>query len=319
MDIDSPAGNGYEYGQLQLPTEYTGVNGDGRLYVVGMTGIDHDDRDELFVVNARPSIDLETGDFLDQASMGGNSTIEQFSVDAGGDVHLVTTWSNPEISTPNRVAPSIDGSFYFTNDHGPHKAGIRHTLSDVLKSGDVSYCNSASGECKLVSSGHGFPNGLALGNDGLLYVPSAMFGSVQVYHPNNDGSITKLADVDVPMPLDNISPDLEGDLYIAGLPQAFAMMGGFDDPLNANPPATVWKVHKNEDGTYEASKAVEDRDGEVLPGATTAVHDARTGRLFISGVYSPFVTVCERKGFDAGAQLDELAGQLREVLKDVEG
>ena len=103
------------------------------------------------------------------------------------------------------------------------------------------------------------------------------------------------------MPLDNISPDIDGDLYIAGLPKASAMIAGFEDPLNVQPPATVWKVHKNEDGNYEVSKAVEDRDAEELPGATTAVHDARTGRLFISGVYSPFVTVCERAEIEGTA------------------
>ena len=294
MNIDKPEGNGFEYRRLEMPSDYTGVNNDRRLYLVGLTGIDHDDRDEIFAVNARPSIDLASGEFLDQATMGGNSTIEHLAVDIDGEVRLIKTWAHPQIATPNNIAPLPDGSFYFTNDHGPHRAGIRHKLSDLVRYGDVSFCYS-TGECKLVSSGHAFPNGLALGHDGLLYVPSAVLGSLQVYRPGSDGSLTKLYDVIVPMPLDNISPDMDGDLYIAGLPKANAMIAGFDDPLDACPPATVWKVHKNEDGNYEVSKAVEDRDAEALPGATTAVHDARTGRLFISGVYSPFVTVCERR------------------------
>ncbi len=32
----------------------------------------------------------------------------------------------------------------------------------------------------------------------------------------------------------------------------------------------------------EWEKVLEDRDGEVLPGTTTAIHDAKTGRLFLS-------------------------------------
>lgn len=297
MHIDSSEGAGFEYRTLEMPQEYTGTNNDRRLHVVGMTGLDHEDYDEIYLVNARPSINLATGELLDQAAAGGNSTIEQLAIHDGRDVRLVKTWADHQIATPNRVAPSVDGSFYFTNDHGAHKAGIRHKLSDVLRSGDVSFCHR-DGACKLVSSGHAFPNGLAFGNDGLLYVPSAALGSVQVYRPEPDGSITKVADVDVPMPLDNISPDLDGDLYIAGIPKASAMMAGFDDPLNAKPPATIWKVHTNEDGSYTVSKALEDRDAEVLPGATTAVHDARSGRIFVSGVFSPFITVCERRRVD---------------------
>lgn len=43
----------------------------------------------------------------------------------------------------------------------------------------------------------------------------------------------------------------------------------------------------------EVKKVLEDWEGEVLPGATAVVHDAKTGRVFLSGVVSPFVTVCE--------------------------
>lgn len=298
MKIDQPEGAGFAYEQLRLPRDYTGVNNDQRLYLVGITGIARQDHDELFVVNARPSFDLTSGKYLDQEAAGGNSTIEQLAVDASGKIRHVKTWADSQISTPNNIAPMEDGSFYFTNDHGPHKAGIWHKLSDLLKLGDVSYCSN-TGECKRVSAGHGFPNGLAFGNDGLLYVPSAFLGSIQVFKPSDDGHLLKVGGVDVPMLLDNISPDANGDLYIAGLPKALDMMAGFDDPLNASPPATVWKVHKNDDGTYEVSKFLEDGDAEALPGATTAVHDAKTGRLFVSGVYSPFITVCEKREIEA--------------------
>lgn len=297
MKIDEPEGTGFRYKHLKIPEAYTGVNNDRRLHVVGITGIAHEDRDELYIVNAKPSIDLANGQLLDQVKMGGNSTIEQFAVGINEDMRLIKTWSDTRIATPNNIAPLGDGSFYFTNDHGPHKAGIRHKLSDALRSGDVSFCRPGWG-CKVVSSGHAFPNGLALGHDGLLYVPSAALGSIQVYRPSQDGSVIKIGDVNVPMPLDNISPDAKGDLYVAGIPKVQKMMAGFDDPLNVFPPATIWRLHAKRDGTYEVAKALEDRDAEALPGATTAVHDKRTGRLFISGVYSAFVTVCEPKLLD---------------------
>jgi hypothetical protein len=34
-------------------------------------------------------------------------------------------------------------------------------------------------------------------------------------------------------------------------------------------------------------------DGSVLPGATVAAHDAETGRVFLGGSMSPYITICE--------------------------
>jgi hypothetical protein len=43
---------------------------------------------------------------------------------------------------------------------------------------------------------------------------------------------------------------------------------------------------------YLVEKVLED-DGSVLPGSTTAVHDAETGRIFLSGIMSPYIAICE--------------------------
>jgi arylesterase/paraoxonase len=73
------------------------------------------------------------------------------------------------------------------------------------------------------------------------------------------------------------------------MPKVFSGLACFDDPLNAPiPPATVWRVRRlNREVTgkysYSLLKVIEDRDGEVLPGTTTVIHDALTGRLFMSG------------------------------------
>lgn len=42
-------------------------------------------------------------------------------------------------------------------------------------------------------------------------------------------------------------------------------------------------------------KVIEDREGKVLPAASTAVHDVKTGNLWLSGFASKFITVCEPK------------------------
>ena len=45
---------------------------------------------------------------------------------------------------------------------------------------------------------------------------------------------------------------------------------------------------------YVVEKVMED-DGSVLPGSTIAVHDVETGRYFLGGAMSPFITICESK------------------------
>lgn len=123
MDIDKPKGTSYEYRILKTPG-FSGINGDGTINLVGMTGEATVDV-RLWFVNARPSVDPVSGAFLDAAVVGGNSTIELFDMDLGaGELKHVKTFADPQIATPNNIAATGDGGFYFTNDHGPHKVGF---------------------------------------------------------------------------------------------------------------------------------------------------------------------------------------------------
>ena len=149
--------------------------------------------------------------------------------------------------------------------------------------GDVTYC-PASGPCKLVSSGHKFPNGLMRGTDGLIYVPSAAVGSIIVYAPQSDASLKQVAKIDIPYPIDNLSQDQNGDIYAPVFPEIPRTMAAFDNPLGPGSPAAAMRVRKVEND-YKVVKVIEDKDAEVLPTTTTVIHDARTGRLFFSSLY----------------------------------
>ncbi|KIV79805.1 hypothetical protein PV11_07350 [Exophiala sideris] len=302
MDIDSPRSEGgYTYRVLETQG-FSGIHGDRRIHVVGMTGsVCEDGETQLWLINARPSVDSVTGELLDNAVVGGNSTIELFTTAPGSKTTKhVKTFANPQIATPNNVAVTKDGAFFFTNDHGPHKVGLWHHLSPILATGDVSHC-SAGGECKQVATGFKFPNGLHLGSDGLLYVPSAAVGGIDVFKPAADGSVEKVHHIDLDYPIDNLSEDANGDIFAAGMPKGIASLAAFNDPQNTPiPPATVWRVRRvNQEVTdkydYELFKVIEDAAGEKLPGATTIIHDASTGRLFLSGVVAPFITVCQKE------------------------
>ena len=54
-----------------------------------------------------------------------DSDIEVFETEPGAEAmtHL-RTYANRQIATPNNVAVTKDGGFFFTNDHGPHKVGL---------------------------------------------------------------------------------------------------------------------------------------------------------------------------------------------------
>ena len=291
MDIDRPKASSFEYRFLEI-ADFAGNNGDGLFNLVGMTGVQRDDHVDLYLVNNRPSFDVTTGGLLEHAEVGGNSTIELFSAHlSDGEAKHIKTFANSQIATPNNIAPTGDGSFYFTNDHGLSKVGVGHHLSPFRKTGDISYCDARS--CRPVGTGHSFPNGLALALDGLLYVPSSFSGNIKVYSTSSDGAIVQVDTIKLPYPLDNLSVDANGDIWVPGLPRVQETLASFDNPLGPTPAATIFRIHKTSAGKYVVDKILEDSKGEVLPGATAVIHDVGTGRLFVSGVVSPFITVCE--------------------------
>ena len=294
LDVDKPIDVGFEYRVLEAP-DLPGVS---ELHLVGLTGVDREDHVDLYLVNNRPALSRITGEYLDQTASGANSTIEHFRIDPEAEtMEFVQTFADMHIATPNNIATRGDGSFYFTNDHGLNKVGFAHTSSPFIKNGDVGYCNQ--GGCRQVDAGLAFPNGLSFGADGLLYVPSSFSGNLRVYETQPDGGLKHVHTVKITYPLDNLSLDANGDLWVPGLPDIDRTLKGFDDPMGAAPPSTIFRIHKHADGLYEVDKMLEDLEGKVLPATTTALHDAKTGRIFLSSVISPFITVCEPKAIPA--------------------
>ena len=142
-----------------------------------------------------------------------------------------------------------------------------------------------------------FPNGLSRNSDGLFYVPSAIDGKIRVFTLNTPTQTLRLLDtINIGMPLDNISPDANGDIYAAGFPNLYQSGKGFDDPYKEISPVTIWRISKREGGSgddvrgigkgYSVEKVIEDGQGKVLSGSTTVRHDVKTGRLFVSGEFS---------------------------------
>jgi hypothetical protein len=133
MDVDKPKGDSFQYQTLKTPG-FDGVNGDGRLHLVGFTARNLPPKDgaplttEFYLVNAKPSVDPDTGVLLDNTQVGPNMTIESFALQKGSTVLThINTFQHEHITTPNNIAiDPVEGlpSFYFTNDHGTATHGI---------------------------------------------------------------------------------------------------------------------------------------------------------------------------------------------------
>lgn len=183
----------------------------------------------------------------------------------------------------------------------------RQTLDPFVGGGTVGYCHR--NRCKIASVNYRFkfPNGLVRGRDGLIYVPSTIDGSIGVFTLTADHLLEKISTIETGLPLDNLSVDKNGDIFAAAIPQLYQWNKGSISPFNVQVPSTVLRIHKggkgyqgegrkghhssHEEG-FLVEKVLED-DGKVLPGSTVVVHDVETGRYFLGGAVSPFITICE--------------------------
>ena len=142
-----------------------------------------------------------------------------------------------------------------------------------------------------------YANGLERGADGLIYVPSSFLGKIWVFKPDGAAdTLEKVAEITShAMPVDNLSRDRDGALWGAGFPDILGFVGAATDALRKDSRTTVWRLRKAEEGSgsvgedvkgqggYVMEKVIEDREMKVLGGATVAVHDAETGRIFTGG------------------------------------
>jgi hypothetical protein len=138
-----------------------------------------------------------------------------------------------------------------------------------------------------------FPNGLTRGFDNLIYVPSTVDGLVRVYALTQDNLMQLIDTIHTGMPLDNISPDARGDLYVAGFPDLRQALASLADPHNVDAPASILRIRKTVDADaggvrsvdYRVEKVIEDKEGKIISCATTVRHDVKTGRLWIGSKF----------------------------------
>lgn len=256
----------------------------------------------FWLLNHRPPVDEKGVQLADASTYGANSTVEIFDLKTGSnELQHVRTIHDKAIISPNNLAVADDGvSFLLTNDHSG-KTGMFRNLELVFGAGSVTLCRSDTGKCEVaLDKVFGMANGIVKGLDGRFYVGNTDNGEINVLEITDSG-VVQVALIKTGLPLDNISVDDEGNLIAAGFPKPLQVPKAIEHSREFVAPGAVMKIErklgkrKSWEDEYVVSKLVEDGNAEKLPTPSVAVRDGRTGMVFISGVASPFITVCKKK------------------------
>ncbi|KAE8356305.1 hypothetical protein BDV28DRAFT_127440 [Aspergillus coremiiformis] len=310
LDIDHPGPAGL-YGVRALEF-HGGERNNQRLYLHGfdVRPIDDGRRLRFWLINHRPPLDAVTGEqLLDASRVGANSTIEVYDLDLHptGDsnkLEYVKTIMHDAIISPNNlvVVDDTTGGFLVTNDHST-KAGVFRDLNFLFGDGSISYCRTDTGECQFAMTENCyFPNGITRDpSSGHIYIAHTAKGIISVYRLTDSNQLVQVNEIPLSMNLDNLSIDTEGNVFAGGIPDGIQWLRAFHNPYGTSAPSTVFMVRKNtsdqnQSGEYNVIKLVEDGEAQVLPATTTAVHDVVSGQVFLGGLSSPFIGVCERAG-----------------------
>ncbi|CAI7584681.1 unnamed protein product [Penicillium glandicola] len=289
LNIDQPGLDGL-YGLHKL--KVGGYMGDLDLHGFDVRSIEG--RLRFWLINHRPPVDPTTGEFLDPRDVGANSTIEIFDLDDGSET------LHDAIISPNSLAVDTDGlGIVVTNDRNA-KASTFAELDMLIGGGSLSYCRSDTGKCHVAANkGFSFANGIVQEN-GFYYVAHSVTGIVSVHKLVGD-QLIQVDKIYTGYPIDNLSLDADGNLLAAAIPDSIAFVKSMEDPYRVVAPAAVLAVNgiatqlRKQSGKHcEVSKLVEDGDARWLPTSTVAVQDVESHRLFLAGVTSPFITVCEQ-------------------------
>lgn len=277
--------------------EFSGVDGDFGFSSHGMDIVPSAlDPSELFVylINHRPPKGV------DARLSGADSVVEIFKHRLGNNkLTHVSTVESPLMIAPNDLTGSDDGNdFYFTNDHG-HKLGIWRKIGVLFKhkATSVVYCDIKEG-CKYAIQNMFTNNGIVRSSNGTFYVAHTLSGGLSVLEEQPDNTLVITDYVQTAYPLDNLSIDSEGHVWAAGLPNLLDLMKNFfDNPTIPIPSLALrFSINMGPDAfygeKYKVSKIFEDGGG-VASGITTVVYDTQLKKLFLHGLSTSHLTICD--------------------------
>lgn len=151
MNIDSPGSDGnYGAHRLQITGNYLGPAGSKAIDPNGFdVEILSNNRLRFWMTNLRPPVDVASGEFVDAASIGANSTVESFELVRGeNELKWTGTFgaNDGNLHSVNKVAADLNGGFVVSNDHSaPSKFWTHFPTTTLGECVPLTMCHSWSG------------------------------------------------------------------------------------------------------------------------------------------------------------------------------
>jgi sugar lactone lactonase YvrE len=227
-----------------------------RFHPHGISLLKHQAKKYLFVVNHRDT---------------SIQTVDIFSIQ-GDQLQLIHSVSDPLLIDPNDTFGIDENKFYVTN----------------FSANNVLYFNGQS--LRIVACDVGYANGINGDlNKKQLLVVSTSARKVYYYKIHEDGSLTKTGELAVGMFGDNLERDINGNYWLAGIPNPLKFFlhhfwQAFPAPsrvvmLPADQPESIVPIFYDNGKFISASSVAAPYQHEFL----------------IGNVYSPFFARCQKK------------------------
>lgn len=210
------------------------------------------------------------------------------SPDAGVTLMPRRAVTGPLLRNLNDVTLVSHEAFYATNDHGSETAlGEQLETWLLLPRSTVTYYDGNI--ARIVATGFNYANGINRNADASeIYVTETTGRKLQTFRRDaTTGALAHIHELFIPMGLDNIDVDSDGNLWIGAHPRLLDFLGHAQDPKKLSPSAVV-KVTPAGDTT--GFETIYVNAGKELSGSSVAVHDK--GRLVIGAVFDPKYLNC---------------------------
>ncbi|KAJ6144824.1 calcium-dependent phosphotriesterase [Penicillium chermesinum] len=236
LDIDEPGADGlYGVREREISNNFK-----GELSLHGFDVKRSGNKLRFWLINHHPHVDFATGE---------RSWIRWLQ-------HPVSRENNRQrrVKSPNNLAVDADGNgFFVTNDHTDKVAGLVRELRGLIGSGSLAYCQTDTGECRIATDEKCYlPNGLVRGHDGRYYVVHSMTAVISV-HEYVDDELTRVDEIPLGVPVDNLSVDHDGNIIAAAVPDVLRFVRVVNNPYDNQAPAAVLSIQRKDSG-YEVVK-----------------------------------------------------------------
>lgn len=254
----------------------------------------------FWLTNHTPVLDPMTGKALDVRT---ESSVEVFDLDpkSGKLVHIKSI-SSEALDSPNSLAVDKDGKGFLVINGGRTKLGPFRSGPFQFGSSSISYCRTDTGICRTVASqGFDLANSIAIGHDGFAYISMSSTGTLAVYKMAGN-ELTQIDALSLGSALDHLSVDARGNILITAFTDPVELQEASTNPQASVTAGTVLMVQKKNDRSkksdeeqYVLQPMIEDEAAKLMSTTTTAVHDVHSDRIFLAGVFSPGISICEKR------------------------